>query len=555
MRLPPAIRGPHAWPLLLLLLAGLLACAASPQKAAPPAPASTANSPLAASVPQEKDSTRICLWILWSNTPTLIKEAQQRLREGKPFMAVALDTVRNNPGFATTNADCLPVDKLPQDVLKAVSALKLGQVSQPFALSGGTALAMRTSDRFRRRAKEFYDQKKYAQAMEALRLDLELHPAASNSWHLLALCLAATGKKEEALEAFDKALEWDPGDPAILNDKAFVLQEMKRPQESLVSYQKALAQEPQNPVYLNNLAWALLQQKKDLNRALALAKKATRLAPDNPGTWDTLGQVQQAMGRHAEAVVSFHRAIQLKPDYPKAAGRLLDSMVRLKPEQVARLKAKGIMPPPQAQAASTQAASPAPMPKPEPRPAPKPVPKPTTTASAEAQKTEPPVPKVQAKADQPEPIKPPAAKAEPTASGQATTKADSPDKLKSGGQEKPAQAEKPPPQKAAPKAQDKPKAKAKPDAQPPSKPPPASFPAGYYLQTASYKTRRLAEREGAHWKRNGQPSLVRAWVSPKQGTWYRVLLGPFPSRFDARQVGNQLKQQREIRSYVLIKNP
>ncbi len=349
---------------LLALALGLAACAERPIKP-PPTPATP---------------KRVCLWLFWSKDPGLIKQAQALMAQGKPFQAVAIDLARNNPGLAKTNADCMDTSKLEVELAHALQGLKLGQVSQPFEINQGTALAMHTSDRFRRKAKAYYDQGKYEQAARELRLDLDLHPAAAGSWHLLALCLAATGDKQGAVEAFERALEWTPRDPTLLNDKATTLQAMGRGDEALKLYRQALDREPDNPVFMNNLAWALVQENKNLAEAEKLAARAARQAADQASIWDTLGQVQQARGRHAQAVVSFYKAARLDPGYPQIRARLTRSLLAMKPQEVARLTDPAAPPPP----LKAKPAPPPPPPatKPEPPPAPAPA-KPAPPVKAE----------------------------------------------------------------------------------------------------------------------------------------------------------------------------
>jgi tetratricopeptide (TPR) repeat protein len=308
--------------------------------------------------PTPTDPKRVCLWLLWSKGPGLIKQAQALMAQGKPFQVVAIDLARNNPGLAKTNADCMDTGQLEVELAHALDGLKLGQVSEPFEIDQGFALAMRTSDRFRRKAKALYDQGKYEQAARELRLDLDLHPAAAGSWHLLALCLSATGDKQGAVQAFERALEWTPRDPTLLNDKATTLQAMGRGDEALKLYRQALDREPDNPVFMNNLAWALVQEDRDLAEAEKLAARAARQAADQASIWDTLGQVQQARGRHPQAVISFYRALRLDPNYPRVRARLTRSLVALTPAEVERLAVPKAPAPPPPKAATPVKASP-----------------------------------------------------------------------------------------------------------------------------------------------------------------------------------------------------
>lgn len=417
----------------LVLALGLMSCA---ERAVKPPP-----TPI--------DHKRVCLWLLWSKGPGLIKQAQAQMAQGKPFQVVAIDLARNNPGLAKTNADCMDTSQLDMELAHALDGLKLGQVSKPFEIEQGFALAMRTSDRFRRKAKALYDQGKYKQAVSELRLDLDLHPAAAGSWHLLALCLSATGDKQGAVQAFERALEWAPRDSSLLNDKATTLQAMGRGDEALKLYRQALDREPDNPVFMNNLAWALVQENRDLAEAEKLASRAARQAADQASIWDTLGQVQQARGRHPQAVISFYRALRLDPNYPRVRARLTRSLVALTPAEVERLAVPVASAPPLAKTAPPVKASP----------------------PAKSKASPPPV----------KPAKT-VAPAKVVSSPKAVVRVKPPKSLRPPAQPKPAPAKAAPPQpkpaakpKLAPKLLPKPVARPKPTP-PPTPPPPAAKP-------------------------------------------------------------------------------
>ncbi|MBU1275415.1 MAG: SPOR domain-containing protein [Proteobacteria bacterium] len=550
------------WGLLAIPLFLLAACASGPSKdaaptatpaAAPSRAASPQPAPAWASLPQNPpgDAARVCLWVFWTDNQTLMREMRAMLGQGKPFQSAALDMARNNKGYVTTHADCLAKSELPAAMTKAIKGLRLGQVSGVFALNGGQALAMLTSDVFRRQAQKLYQQGKYREAMQPLSLDLELHPAAAGSWHLMALCRAATGDKQGALKAYDQALEWTPNDPAVLNDKATLFSTMGQGGQAVVLFRRALAAAPDNPVYMNNLAWALVKNKHDLNEALTLAQKAARLAPDNPAVWDTLGLVQQARGDHAGAVMSFHHALRLDPQAAGAKSRMTASLLKLSPDQVTRLGVNGVKLPPAPAPRPKPALKPRPKsaPKPEPVPAPQaaPAPEPKSgPAPAPAPEAKPaPQPKAMAStgwSQRPAPETKPAPAARPQPSPIAEAK--------------PAPAPAPKPAPVA-KAKAKPAPASPPKAEPKPAPPAAQQagkpPRGWYLQLSSNRNPNLARAARNRWVAAGQPAQVWDWNSPKSGLWHRVLLGPFPGKAQALAAGRRFKDAGKLPGYVLVR--
>ena len=527
------------WGILAVVLILTAACASGPSKEskepAPAAPTAKAASPQPAPswarMPQEPpgDAKRVCLWVFWTRNQAVLKEMQAMLSQGRPFQSASLDMARNNKEFATTHADCLARSDLPQPMAQAIKGLKLGQVTPVFKLNDGTALAMLTSDVFRRQAQKLYQEGKYSQAMQPLGLDLELHPAAAGSWHLMALCRAAVGNKKGALKAYDRALEWTPGDPAVLNDKAALLNSMGDGGQAVVLFRRALEQAPDNPVYMNNLAWALAQNTNELDEAMSLAKKAVRLAPDNPAVWDTLGLVQQAQGDDAAAVVSFHHALSLDPKSAGAKSRMTASLLKLSPDQLSRLSAGGVKPPPAPPAKPEPAPAPVPAPpaKPQPVPGPKPAPEPPAQAVAATAWSTRPAPGPPAEARPiPAPVPPAAAALAPKP------------------EPKPIPAPKPRPAPAV-------KAKAEPPAPPAQRE--GRPPVGWYLQLSSNRNPNLAIQARDRWRAAGHQACVWDWRSRNSGLWHRVLIGPYADKKQALAAGRQFKAAGKLPAYVLVR--
>jgi Flp pilus assembly protein TadD len=317
----------------------------------------TSQSALAQNPPL--DEPRYCTWLFWSKDPTHIKQALERLAQGDPFMIVARETARKHPKNSQANADCMRASGMDPAVLAVVKGLKIGEISRPFDLGGGTALVMRTTDQHRRKAQEYYSKGRYGQAERELLRDLRLHPASSAAWHMLALTRTAQGNYKQALDALDKALVWSPANSAMLNDKASALANLGRSKQAVKVFEKALKLDPKNPTIMSNLAWALTLIRKTPKRAEALAKQACDEAPQEARFWLTLGKVQAAQGEQGKAVVSFRQALVLEPKNKVATQDLVMSIKTLDPKVLARLSGK--TPPPEPKAALKS------IPKPDPK--------------------------------------------------------------------------------------------------------------------------------------------------------------------------------------------
>jgi Flp pilus assembly protein TadD len=60
----------------------------------------------------------------------------------------------------------------------------------------------------------------------------------------------------------------------------------------------------------------------ELNRALKLARLATKKAPNRSGAWNTLGRVQLKRGERKDAIASFEKAVELNPSSSYAQNNL-----------------------------------------------------------------------------------------------------------------------------------------------------------------------------------------------------------------------------------------
>lgn len=77
------------------------------------------------------------------------------------------------------------------------------------------------------------------------------------------------------------------------------------------AYERLIRIEPQSFVGYNQLAWFLAERERDLDRALALAKKADRLMPDNASIQDTIGWVLHLKGDTATGVEYLRRSFDI----------------------------------------------------------------------------------------------------------------------------------------------------------------------------------------------------------------------------------------------------
>lgn len=288
---------------------------------------------------------RYCLRALWVKTPELMEQLNARLKQGESFVSLARAAAREHPRQVMDRTSCLEAQAMEPTLLEAVKGLEPGQTAGPINLKQGLVLVRVTTDEHFQKGQKLLNSGRHQEAEEALKKDLEINSDHVVSWHLMGISRMGRGDRAGAIEAFDKGLGFAPGSPALLNDKASALMDLKRRDEAIDCYRQAVKTTPNNPLLLNNLAWALAKDGKELPQAEALARKAVQIAPNQPAFWDTLGHVQKIQGKHAQAVVSLHRALILGNKTESTQQQLLSSLKLLEPGVVSRLAGKGGAPP------------------------------------------------------------------------------------------------------------------------------------------------------------------------------------------------------------------
>jgi putative PEP-CTERM system TPR-repeat lipoprotein len=153
-------------------------------------------------------------------------------------------------------------------------------------------------------------QKKPEQAAKSFEQALTL---AQNGSVLVKLHAAMTqaGQGKSADSRLSGWLKAHPADIPTRMYQAGIYLGNKQNKPAIEQYQQVLAQAPDYVPALNNLAW-LYQQEKD-ERALQLAEKANRLAPDNPATLDTLGTILVEQGNTTGGLPLLEKAASRAP--------------------------------------------------------------------------------------------------------------------------------------------------------------------------------------------------------------------------------------------------
>jgi putative PEP-CTERM system TPR-repeat lipoprotein len=134
----------------------------------------------------------------------------------------------------------------------------------------------------------------------------------------LAKKLFATSKPSTPFEKTVKPLlTWLEQHPEDYNTRLFLAtayQSKKHNDEAIREYESILKQSPDVSSALNNLAW--LYSLDNNSKALDMAERAYRLAPENPGIQDTYGWILSKQGQPEKGLRLLEQALQILPDNP-----------------------------------------------------------------------------------------------------------------------------------------------------------------------------------------------------------------------------------------------
>jgi tetratricopeptide (TPR) repeat protein len=178
----------------------------------------------------------------------------------------------------------------------------------------------------------------------------------------LGTCLSKQGRREEALQAFDKAVQLKPDDANLWRDLGNALVELGRTAEAILSFQHALKLNPQHWEVANQCATLLhglgrvkealaclelcdalrpndvptlqrraacLSSLKRFEEALELCHKAHALAPGDATICNNLGTVLRSLGKDCEALPWLDQALAVRPNFRDALHNKAAALAKL----------------------------------------------------------------------------------------------------------------------------------------------------------------------------------------------------------------------------------
>ena len=157
-------------------------------------------------------------------------------------------------------------------------------------------------------------------AMESYREAIETDPEFAPAYAGLGIALFRSERHAEAVEVMTRALRLRPDLPVAGALRVFIgraHQSLERPEAAVESYEQALETHPRNTDALDRLAMLHFGQRR-YEMALGLYRKLAELMPSGAQTHANLAATLYHLGRPAEALRSFERALSFEPELPMA---------------------------------------------------------------------------------------------------------------------------------------------------------------------------------------------------------------------------------------------
>jgi Flp pilus assembly protein TadD len=160
----------------------------------------------------------------------------------------------------------------------------------------------------------YREQGQYSAAIDAFKTAVNLDPSNLSGRVGLGWTQHLAGQEESATESLVQTAYRDPSHVPALNALGIVLLTRGYLHDAVAVHSWALSLKPENEVAYYNLSLANHRLKR-YSWAIAEAKQATHLEPNNPHPWIALAISYEARGDRQSALESCRHALQLDERY------------------------------------------------------------------------------------------------------------------------------------------------------------------------------------------------------------------------------------------------
>ncbi len=222
------------------------------------------------------------------------------------------------------------------------------------ALCTCAAAQENTAEGWIKKGQASYRNESFADALEAFEKATQIDPQNTEAWVGLGKALdlvAATSYSqkeqtkayEEALLAYDKAIETAKSDHELSmawEGRGMGLDLLGKKDESIEAYNKAVELDSKNAgawlgkgVVLLNQAFITNNSSLNLEGEKAV-DKALEIDPQDPWAWANKGSALLGQKKYDEAIKAYDKALELDPDYEDARNNRLVTLMAISEEKV-----------------------------------------------------------------------------------------------------------------------------------------------------------------------------------------------------------------------------
>jgi protein O-GlcNAc transferase len=168
----------------------------------------------------------------------------------------------------------------------------------------------------------------HARASELCRAALELNPGDDGAWANLGNAQRGLRLFAEARHSYEKALALCPDNPRYVYNLGLTCFDQGEFNQAKGYFQRCLAGAPSIHEAHNNLAACSLKLHDPLD-ALHQADSAIECNPDYAEAWSNRGNALNDLRRHEEALASYERSIEIKPDSDYLLGKVVHTQMKV----------------------------------------------------------------------------------------------------------------------------------------------------------------------------------------------------------------------------------
>ena len=154
-------------------------------------------------------------------------------------------------------------------------------------------------------------------AEQRLRDHLADHPADVAALRMLAETGARLGRYEDAERLLVGCLEIAPGFAAARHNLATMLYRQNKTIEARAQIERLTDQDPRHPGYAN-LRAAILSRLGEYDTAISIYDTMLAQYPNQPKGWMSYGHALKTVGRQADCVAAYRKALELSPGLGEA---------------------------------------------------------------------------------------------------------------------------------------------------------------------------------------------------------------------------------------------